>query len=1139
MARELSFRITADNSDAQAKLAQTDAALGKVAQTAETKVGPAFNLLEGQTKSLAGTAEQLAGKVTGFGEKAKAAFENPLGAIRTLTSSGEGLGEALAGVAGVAAGVLAIGLGIAAAAAIYGASKLYEWTLHAAAAGEKASDLAARLQAPVGPANQLASAVEVTGGSLDSLSAAAFQLQTRLADTGPQGEKARAALRSLGLDADAFANARHDQQILQLSDAFRKIPEGASAAKIGVDLMGEGFRSVLPTLMRPLSELTDVSDRLGFKWTHDTAGAAKEFEERSRILDKTIEGLKDRIGVALLPALDRVLTWLEKSKGPLENLVLGVNLATTAVMGMAKQMLLVAGSALIVNGFRDLGLSLITLAAAFDTTHPKAAQFGQDIDLPAKKAPPATQAMLDYAAAVQRGADVLTGKALAKEIQFLTDKVIAAGGAAHITAKEGADLSKQLIQLVRDGGQLRPELEHVIELFGGWQSGNVKVVEGLGSIERQLPNATSAWREDTAAIKENIRQQQAWSGVGLGNLLKLTENLAPAMKRQWEEWRKEWTDGTEAAKRIYEQFVNHVVDQGVRLFDGLVHGWDSFRSAAKSVLEDILGYFERRFIATLVQKFIGGQQQMASGMAGMAAVGGNAMSGGNAPGAPGGGGGGLASFATTHPYLSAGVFGGITAGIAAYQGGTGAGLTSAAMTAGLTTGSALATGATIGGAAALGATTFGVGAAVVAGVMLYKHLTEGKKANDLRDTLTAQSGGRDQMEALIASLTSGPIAAALETNLGGQIGEAYHAFVTGGNKKDVQAAFDRLQQLLQLQQQSVQAAQQTLEKYGLTLDDLKSPAERAGASISTLASDYQRLKAMGFGDAQLAKAMAGGLNDIIKAALETGQKLPPALQPVLETLIRSGGLTDEVKRKLLGLADPAPWQAMEEAAGRYGIAVDKLGAAFQQAKSDDAAKQFAADFKLLIDNGADVAAVVEGMSGKVNEYFQNVQRYGLSVPENMKPVLQAMVDAGKLTDLNGDKIKDLSDVKFAPTLEDSVKKLVDKLDELIDRIGNRLPDVVKNTHPTVHVGVEYDDPGFTPGAPNPAPGNASGPNPASSRLFNPAAFTPAANPSRSAVYVTQNIDARGALIPSRQGLRDLADMILPGVTDAAVTYVTR
>jgi hypothetical protein len=412
--------------------------------------------------------------------------------------------------------------------------------------------------------------------------------------------------------------------------------------------------------------------------------------------------------------------------------------------------------------------------------------------------------------------------------------------------------------------------------------------------------------------------------------------------------------------------------------------------------------------------------------------------------------------------------------------------------------------------------------------------TGGKQANRLRDSL------KEQIATAVEGLENDPtIKAALER------------FNTAGSKKDVQAAFDDAKK-------AADAARAVMQKYGLSLDDVKSAQEKAASAAKVLATDFERLRGIGFSIAQIASASAAQLNQLVIAAVTAGQKLPAALQPYIAELIKVGGLTDEAARKMLGLADPAPWKDMQAAAEKYGISVDALGKQFEQSKLDDAFKEISKDFELLTKNGADVGAVVAGMTDEVKKLVVQALKMGLSIPESMKPMIEMMARNGDLIDENGDKFEDVSKIKWTKDIQSDTERLIAKLDELIDRLTSGIPDAIRNL-PRMPTGADYaptGDPSGTGGTPQDTPGFAEGtggrfmdfgrgmlamlhgkemiiPKPAgAARMTMPSA------PAGGTTTVI-NLDARGALMPNRRSMQDLANLLVPHIPGAATVYVNR
>lgn len=212
----------------------------------------------------------------------------------------------------------------------------------------------------------------------------------------------------------------------------------------------------------------------------------------------------------------------------------------------------------------------------------------------------------------------------------------------------------------------------------------------------------------------------------------------------------------------------------------------------------------------------------------------------------------------------------------------------------------------------------------------------------------------------------------------------------------------------------------------LPLFDLIRQGGRTGAEAQRVLND-------------LIRQSATELNNMARAALENGTKLPASMRPFFEELIRSGNLADDVKRKLLGLADPVPWREMEEAAGRYNIKVEDLGKTFAQAKFTDSANQIAKDWDLLTKHGADANVVALGMRDSIQKMVSQALSAGLEIPEGMRPVIDLLIRMGELTDENGLKLEDTSRINFAKPIADSIEDLIKKLDEFIDTLAVKLP----------------------------------------------------------------------------------------------------
>ena len=191
--------------------------------------------------------------------------------------------------------------------------------------------------------------------------------------------------------------------------------------------------------------------------------------------------------------------------------------------------------------------------------------------------------------------------------------------------------------------------------------------------------------------------------------------------------------------------------------------------------------------------------------------------------------------------------------------------------------------------------------------------------------------------------------------------------------------------------------------------------------------------------------MKAGVDGILGAAQAAGGGIPNALKPAIDDLLAMKGLTDDERLALTTLRDTGPdFNALEQTAAKYGITLAGLGPTFQQAHLDRTAQGIFKDFTALTDAGGDVGGVLFGMSDEISGLVQESQKFGTAIPENFKPLLQNLVDAGRLTDEQGGKIKDLTGIKFEDTpLDKGTSAIVDAIDRLGKLLGG-LPGIAKD-----------------------------------------------------------------------------------------------
>jgi hypothetical protein len=107
----------------------------------------------------------------------------------------------------------------------------------------------------------------------------------------------------------------------------------------------------------------------------------------------------------------------------------------------------------------------------------------------------------------------------------------------------------------------------------------------------------------------------------------------------------------------------------------------------------------------------------------------------------------------------------------------------------------------------------------------------------------------------------------------------------------------------------------------------------------------------------------------------------------------------------------------------------------------------------------DHVAIINKMGPALNDYVKQSILAGTAIPSSLKPVLQSMVDLGELTDENGDKLTDLSQLNFSDTLDKKFSTLIDTINKLTDAISRGLGTAIANlpTRKEIEIVTVYSD----------------------------------------------------------------------------------
>lgn len=207
-----------------------------------------------------------------------------------------------------------------------------------------------------------------------------------------------------------------------------------------------------------------------------------------------------------------------------------------------------------------------------------------------------------------------------------------------------------------------------------------------------------------------------------------------------------------------------------------------------------------------------------------------------------------------------------------------------------------------------------------------------------------------------------------------------------------------------------------------------------------------------------------------------------------KTMKDFGAAVDEVNTKLqemnaiqseidyLTAKTTVGFDEMNAVVKEFGLDVSKMGPAFQQASADKEIQKIVDALAIMEKGGADMNGVLDGMQDEIGKVVQDSLKFGTTIPENMKPWITKLMESGRLVDENGEKITDITNVKFGEVMESDMDKLVRKLDELISKLaGVRAGFDETRSSAEDLAGVDYGSPdGGNPSGNREAPGASRG-----------------------------------------------------------------
>jgi hypothetical protein len=251
---------------------------------------------------------EATGKLEKYGKEmsvAKKRISTALGIpkiTKNLKDLGAGFGQVAGGVKDF--GLRLAGMGLAAGGAVAG---LYALTRVYTDAGDEAVKAAQKAGISTSAWQEMAYAASLSDVSNEQL-IGGYQKLNKAMVAGANGGKAQVeTFKKLGITLKNSKGELRatDSVMLEVADAFAKMPEGAQKTALAMELFGKSGAALLPLLnggKDGLMEQRREAEKLGLVMGGDAAKASEEFNDNVTRLESRFKGLGMIIGGSLLPA---------------------------------------------------------------------------------------------------------------------------------------------------------------------------------------------------------------------------------------------------------------------------------------------------------------------------------------------------------------------------------------------------------------------------------------------------------------------------------------------------------------------------------------------------------------------------------------------------------------------------------------------------------------------------------------------------------------------------------------------------------------------------------------------------------------------------------------------------------------------
>ncbi len=188
------------------------------------------------------------------------------------------------------------------------------------------ADMAQKFGVPSSQLQALAHAADLSGVSIEELAKGTQKLAVNMTAMagGETSGKAAETLNALGISATTTAGQLKsiDQMMIDVSDKFAGMEDGAAKTAMAVALFGKAGADLIPMLnlgSAELKKLTDEARNMGLVLDNETNAGLEALGDQWTTIGKTMNGFYTQLAGQLLPTLkflaDEIQNWLNSEGG--------------------------------------------------------------------------------------------------------------------------------------------------------------------------------------------------------------------------------------------------------------------------------------------------------------------------------------------------------------------------------------------------------------------------------------------------------------------------------------------------------------------------------------------------------------------------------------------------------------------------------------------------------------------------------------------------------------------------------------------------------------------------------------------------------------------------------------------------------